>query len=211
MKKMVTLSLAALMSTATLGMAAPAAAQPGYYNGGYDAYSASYDRDHRRYDRYDRRGDRYDRRDYRNDRRYYQGSRRNYRQCDNGTGGTVIGGMAAHCFARYRFRFRTLLYFVIFSTIIFPPQVTVIGLFQIMVEYGLYDSRIGLVLVYSVPIAGAFLGFVDPGQDVAVLIALTAGACIVLIEVVRIVHRRLLVLPWFRTPLRPRRSRRSGA
>lgn len=61
---------------------------------------------------------------------------------------TVIGGMAAHCFARYRFRFRTLLYFVIFSTIIFPPQVTVIGLFQIMVEYGLYDSRIGLVLVY---------------------------------------------------------------
>ena len=94
MKKMVTLSLAALMSTATLGMAAPAAAQPGYYNGGYDAYSASYDRDHRRYDRYDRRGDRYDRRDYRNDRRYYQGSRRNYRQCDNGTGGTVIGAIA---------------------------------------------------------------------------------------------------------------------
>lgn len=61
---------------------------------------------------------------------------------------TVIGGMAAHCFARYRFRFKGLLYFVIFSTIIFPPQVTVIGLFQILVEYGLYNSRVGLVLVY---------------------------------------------------------------
>lgn len=61
---------------------------------------------------------------------------------------TVIGGMAAHCFARYRFRFRGLVYFAIFSTIIFPPQVTVIGLFQIMVEYGLYNSRVGLVLVY---------------------------------------------------------------
>ncbi len=61
---------------------------------------------------------------------------------------TVIGGMAAHCFARYRFRFKGLIYFIIFSTIIFPPQVTVIGLFQIMVEYGLYNSRIGLVLVY---------------------------------------------------------------
>ena len=61
---------------------------------------------------------------------------------------TVIGGMAAHCFARYRFRYRTLLYFMIFSTIIFPPQVTVIGLFQIMVELGLYNSRTGLVLVY---------------------------------------------------------------
>ncbi len=61
---------------------------------------------------------------------------------------TVVGGMAAHGFARYRFRFKGLLYFVIFSTIIFPPQVTVIGLFQIMVDYGLYNSRFGLVLVY---------------------------------------------------------------
>ena len=61
---------------------------------------------------------------------------------------TVIGGMAAHCFARYRFRMRGVIYFVLFSTIIFPPQVTVIGLFQIMVEYGLYNSRVGLTLVY---------------------------------------------------------------
>ena len=61
---------------------------------------------------------------------------------------TVAGGMAAHAFARYRFRGKPLLWLLIFSTIIFPPQVTVIGLFQIMVEYGLYNSRLGLVLVY---------------------------------------------------------------
>ncbi|MEO0382734.1 MAG: carbohydrate ABC transporter permease [Pseudomonadota bacterium] len=61
---------------------------------------------------------------------------------------TVVGGMAAHCFARYTFRFKGLLYFLIFSTIIFPPQVTVIGLFQILVEYGLFNNRLGLVLVY---------------------------------------------------------------
>lgn len=61
---------------------------------------------------------------------------------------TVIGGMAAHCFARYRFRCKGFLYFLIFSTIIFPPQVTVIGLFQILVEYGLFNNRLGLVLVY---------------------------------------------------------------
>lgn len=61
---------------------------------------------------------------------------------------TLIGGMAAHAFARYHFRFRGWLYFLIFSTLIFPPQVTVIGLFQLMVEYGLYNSRTGLVLVY---------------------------------------------------------------
>lgn len=61
---------------------------------------------------------------------------------------TVIGGMAAHCFARYRFRFKGLIYFVVFSTIIFPPQVTVIGLFQIMVDIGLYNTRVGLICVY---------------------------------------------------------------
>jgi multiple sugar transport system permease protein/raffinose/stachyose/melibiose transport system permease protein len=37
---------------------------------------------------------------------------------------------------------------VLFSTIIFPPQVTIIALFQILVQYGLYDTRIGLTLVY---------------------------------------------------------------
>ena len=95
MKKMVTLSIAALMSTATLGMAAPAAAQNGYYDqGGYSSYNVGYDRDDRRYDRrYDRRADR---RDYRQDRRYNQQryNQRNYRQCDNGTGGTIIGAIA---------------------------------------------------------------------------------------------------------------------
>ena len=95
MKKMVTLSIAALMSTVTLGLATPAAAQNGYYDqGGYSSYYSGYDRDDRRYDRYDRRDYRRDRRDYRNDRRYYRGDRRNYRQCDKGTGGTVIGAIA---------------------------------------------------------------------------------------------------------------------
>jgi hypothetical protein len=90
MKKMMTLSLAALMSTATLGVATPAAAQQGYYDGSYGTYYSGYGRDDRRHDRYDRR---YDRRDYRADRRYDRRyDRRNYRQCDNGTGGTIIGG-----------------------------------------------------------------------------------------------------------------------
>lgn len=61
---------------------------------------------------------------------------------------TLIGGMAGHCFARYRFRFRRFLYFMIFSTIIFPPQITIIALFQILVEYRLYNSLVGLTLVY---------------------------------------------------------------
>ncbi|MGE0724077.1 MAG: carbohydrate ABC transporter permease [Alphaproteobacteria bacterium] len=61
---------------------------------------------------------------------------------------TVIGAMAAHCLARYRFRLNRVIYFVLFSTIIFPPQITIISLFQILVQYGLYNSKIGLTLVY---------------------------------------------------------------
>ncbi len=61
---------------------------------------------------------------------------------------TILGAMAAHCFARYRFRGNRLLYFLIFSAIIFPPQVTIISLFQVLVNYGLYNTRAGLTLVY---------------------------------------------------------------
>jgi len=61
---------------------------------------------------------------------------------------TLIGGMAAHCFARYRFPLRKLFYFTIFSTIIFPPQITIIALFQILVDYGLYNTLTGLTLTY---------------------------------------------------------------
>ncbi|MDQ6620730.1 MAG: carbohydrate ABC transporter permease [Pseudomonadota bacterium] len=61
---------------------------------------------------------------------------------------TVVGAMAAHCFARYRFRANRILYFVMFSAIIFPPQITIIALFQILVQYGLYNSLVGLTLVY---------------------------------------------------------------
>jgi ABC-type glycerol-3-phosphate transport system permease component len=61
---------------------------------------------------------------------------------------TLIGAMAAHCFARYRFRLNRALYFLIFSAIIFPPQITIIALFQSLVQYGLYNSLVGLTLVY---------------------------------------------------------------
>jgi ABC-type glycerol-3-phosphate transport system permease component len=61
---------------------------------------------------------------------------------------TIVGAMAAHCLARYRFRLNRVIYFILFSTIIFPPQITIISLFQILVQYGLYDTRVGLTFVY---------------------------------------------------------------
>jgi raffinose/stachyose/melibiose transport system permease protein len=61
---------------------------------------------------------------------------------------TIIGGMAAHCLARYRFAGNRLIFFILFSTIILPPQILMISLFQVLVELGLYNSLLGLTLVY---------------------------------------------------------------
>jgi ABC-type glycerol-3-phosphate transport system permease component len=61
---------------------------------------------------------------------------------------TVIGAMAAHCLSRYRFRGNRFVYFLVFSAIIFPPQITIIALFQTLVNYGLYNNLAGLTLVY---------------------------------------------------------------
>lgn len=61
---------------------------------------------------------------------------------------TIIGSMAAHCLARFRFPGNRLVMFIIFSTLIFPPQIVMISLFQVLVEYGLFDTRLGLIVVY---------------------------------------------------------------
>jgi ABC-type glycerol-3-phosphate transport system permease component len=61
---------------------------------------------------------------------------------------TLIGAAAAHALARYRFRGNRLIYGVLFSSIIFPPQITLISIYQILVNYNLYNSLLGLTLVY---------------------------------------------------------------
>jgi multiple sugar transport system permease protein/raffinose/stachyose/melibiose transport system permease protein len=61
---------------------------------------------------------------------------------------TLLGAAAAHCLARYNFRGNRLVYFILFSSIVFPPQIILISLFQVLVEYNLYNSRLGLTLVY---------------------------------------------------------------
>jgi multiple sugar transport system permease protein/raffinose/stachyose/melibiose transport system permease protein len=61
---------------------------------------------------------------------------------------SVFGAMAAHALARYRFPFNRLVFFLIFSAIILPPQITIIGVFQLMAQYGLYNTLTGLTLIY---------------------------------------------------------------
>ena len=61
---------------------------------------------------------------------------------------TIVGAAAAHALARYRFPGNRVIYAILFSSIIFPPQITLISLYQILVDYGLYNSLAGLTLVY---------------------------------------------------------------
>src|ERR1700730_6207242 len=61
---------------------------------------------------------------------------------------TVIGAMAAHCLARYRFRGNRLVHFLILTGLVLPPQLVILALFQILLDIHLYNTLTGLILVY---------------------------------------------------------------
>ena len=61
---------------------------------------------------------------------------------------TIIGAMLAHCLARYRFCGDRIMRFVILSGMILPPQLLILSLFQILLEYRLYNTLTGLTIVY---------------------------------------------------------------
>lgn len=64
---------------------------------------------------------------------------------------TVLGAMAAFAFARRRYAFplREPLFLLIFLSLMFPPQIMLLALFQILVEYRLFNTLTGLILVYA--------------------------------------------------------------
>lgn len=61
---------------------------------------------------------------------------------------TLVGAMAAYCLARFDFPGNRAVLLIIFSTMLLPPQITIISLFQVMVEYKLFNTLTGLILVY---------------------------------------------------------------
>lgn len=63
-------------------------------------------------------------------------------------GVTIVGAMAAHCLARYRFRARRAMRFIILSGLVLPPQMLILSLYQILLDYQLYDTLPGLAIVY---------------------------------------------------------------
>jgi ABC-type glycerol-3-phosphate transport system permease component len=62
---------------------------------------------------------------------------------------TAAGSMAAHCLARYQFRSKRTARMAILTGMILPPQLLILALFQIMLDYGLYNSLTGLIIVYA--------------------------------------------------------------
>lgn len=63
---------------------------------------------------------------------------------------TIIGAMAGFGFARNRYAFplREPIFLMLFLSIMFPPQILILSLFQILVKYRLFNTRTGLILVY---------------------------------------------------------------
>jgi multiple sugar transport system permease protein/raffinose/stachyose/melibiose transport system permease protein len=61
---------------------------------------------------------------------------------------TLIGAMAAHCLSRYRFRANRLARMIILSGMILPPQLMILSLFQILLQFGLYNTLAGLSIAY---------------------------------------------------------------
>jgi multiple sugar transport system permease protein/raffinose/stachyose/melibiose transport system permease protein len=63
----------------------------------------------------------------------------------------TAASMAAYGFARARYRFvlREPIFLLIFISIMFPPQIILLALFQVLVRYGLYNTLPGLILVYA--------------------------------------------------------------
>jgi multiple sugar transport system permease protein/raffinose/stachyose/melibiose transport system permease protein len=63
---------------------------------------------------------------------------------------TIFGAMAGFAFARRRYAFplREPLFLMLFLSIMFPPQIMILSLFQILISFGLFNTLAGLILVY---------------------------------------------------------------
>ncbi|MFJ3217450.1 carbohydrate ABC transporter permease [Kitasatospora sp. NPDC086801] len=61
-------------------------------------------------------------------------------------GALVVALLAGYAFAKFRFRGRTLLFALLFSTLVVPEQVMLVPLFKMMTNFGLLDTYQALIL-----------------------------------------------------------------
>jgi len=60
-----------------------------------------------------------------------------------------IGAMAGYAMARFKFRGKDNLFFFVLSTRMGPPVAIAVPLFMLMLRFGLIDSKVGMILVYT--------------------------------------------------------------
>ena len=61
----------------------------------------------------------------------------------------VFASLAAYAFARFKFRLKNPLFFIVILIMAMPGQSIIIPLFAQMVNLGLWDTRLGLILVHT--------------------------------------------------------------
>lgn len=71
--------------------------------------------------------------------------------------GLIICSMAGFAFAIYRFRGKTLLLWLVLSSVAIPEIVTIIPIFKMMSTLGMIDTYASLVLPYAVSMFGIFM------------------------------------------------------
>ncbi|MBE0431122.1 MAG: carbohydrate ABC transporter permease [Dehalococcoidia bacterium] len=72
----------------------------------------------------------------------------------------MFASLAAYAFARFKFRLKSPLFFLLILIMAMPGQSIIIPLFAYMVDLGLLDTRLGLILVHTawgIPWAVLFL------------------------------------------------------
>jgi len=65
-----------------------------------------------------------------------------------------VGSLAAYGFARFRFVGNRVLFLLLLLTIMIPAEVTLIGRFELMFQFRLFDKIVGLLIAY---VAGSLL------------------------------------------------------
>jgi ABC-type glycerol-3-phosphate transport system permease component len=72
-------------------------------------------------------------------------------------GAVFLCALAGFAFAKYRFRFKNVLFYLLLSTMAIPFQVTVIPLFIFIIKLGWVDTYRGVIIPGLVPAFGVFL------------------------------------------------------
>jgi lactose/L-arabinose transport system permease protein len=72
-------------------------------------------------------------------------------------GAVFLCSLAGFAFAKYRFRFKTVLFYLLLSTMAIPGQITVIPLFILMIKLGWVDTYQGVIIPGLVPAFGVFM------------------------------------------------------